>query len=150
MPKLRQFLEGEGMTIGKTGLRIEPTLTVGNLMNAVPLLVMLVGIAWWGLSYASRTDDTRQKLTDLQAEVRSQLKELKDATTDNLKIIQQQIANLPTQAARLQQAERAIEDLRHADRDLDGRLGAVERMSVESRERINRLDRPDIPVRQTR
>lgn len=132
------LLEGGAMTVGKTGVRIEPTVTLGNLLNALVIVGAMTPGMWIAVNYMNRTDETQRTVVELKKE-----------TGENFKLIQNQIANLPTQAVRLEKAEDTIRELRQTDRDMGEKIGNLERVSDRNDGRLTRLEK-DMPVRQTR
>ena len=130
-----------------SGLRIDSTISIGHLMAGIPAIGILFSILWWIVGYASRTDDNAKRIEALQAEMRSEIKELRD---DQIKVLQQQLSVLPELKAHMAGAERNIDDLRVVNKDQSDKLEDARRMAGQAVDLIKQLYQPEIPVRRTR
>jgi len=129
------------------GLRIDNTVSIGHLLAAIPAIGILFSILWWIVGYASRTDDNARRIEALQAEMRAEIKELRD---DQIKAIQTQLGALPDLKAHLAGAERSIDEMRVINKDQSDKLDDARRMAGQAVDLIKQLYQPEIPVRRTR
>jgi len=130
-----------------TGLKIDSTISIGHLLAAIPAIGILFSILWWIVGYASRTDDNARRIEALQAEMRAEIKELRD---DQIKAIQTQLGALPELKAHLSGAERSIDEIKQTNKDQNDKLDDARRMAGQAVDLIKQLYQPEIPVRRTR
>jgi len=130
-----------------TGLKIDSTISIGHLMAAIPAIGILFSILWWIVGYASRTDDNARRIEALQAEMRAEIKELRD---DQIKQLQTQLSVLPDLKAHLAGAERTIDEIKAVNKDQNDKLDDARRMAGQAVDLIKQLYQPEIPVRRTR
>jgi len=130
-----------------TGLRIDSTISLGHIMAAVPALGILFSILWWVVGYTSRIEGNSKRIEDLQAELRADIKELKD---DQIKALSAQLATLPELRAHMAAAEKNIDEIRQLNNQQQDKIEDARRMGGQAVELIKQLYQPDIPVRRTR
>ena|SRR5215469_12747546 len=129
------------------GLKIDTTISLGHLMAAVPAIGILFSILWWVVGYTSRIEANTKRLDDLQAELRADIKELKD---DQIKQLQSQLALLPELKAHMAGAEKNIDEIRQMNTQQQDKIEDARRMAGQAVDLIKQLYQPDIPVRRTR
>jgi chromosome segregation ATPase len=147
------------MTVGGKSVRVDGTITLGNIMIVGTLLGLLLPGTWIAQGYMRQTEDTARKQTEMQAdavkaqaEIKAEMKagfaQAQSQLTEAKTQIQQQIGNLPDQAARLSQVERAITDLRQSDRDTISEIGRMKDVLSDTKARVDQWE--NVRVRQTR
>src|SRR5215472_887931 len=122
------------------GLKIDSTISIGHLMADIPAIGILFSILWWIVGYASRTDDNSKRIEALQAEMRAEIKELRD---DQIKQLQTQLSVLPDLKAHLAGAERNIDDLKAVNKDQNDKLDDARRMAGQAVDLIKQLYQPE-------
>jgi len=132
---------------GSAGLRLDTTISLGHIMAAIPALGILFSILWWIVGYASRTDDNSKRIEALAAEMRNEIKELRD---DQIKVMQGQLATLPDLRAHMAGAERSIDEIKQLNKDQGDKLDDARRMAGQAVDLIKQMYQPDIPIRRTR
>jgi len=129
------------------GLRIDNTVSIGHLLAAIPAIGILFSILWWIVGYASRTDDNARRIEALQAEMRAEIKELKD---DQIKALQSQLSTLPDLRAHMAGAEKNIDEIRVLNTQQQDKIEDARRMAGQAVDLLKQIYQPEIPVRRTR
>lgn len=157
------LFEGRTVTLGKSGVKFENTITTGHLLIAVPVVVAILGFLlpgmWIAQGYMRQTEDTAKTQVemkaesikvqaDLKAEMKAGFAAAQSQLTEAKTQIQQQISNLPTQAARLEQVERRVLELGQTDRDTAAELNKLKELAIDTKARVDGWE--NRPVRATR
>jgi uncharacterized coiled-coil protein SlyX len=107
-------------------------ITVGH-GTMITAIAAVIGATVWITTYATNSQGTAHDLTQFEANTSSQLADIRTGFTAGLTSIQQQVAILPDQRARLDQVERRISGLEERNTHSDEKLEQIELALTELR-----------------
>ena len=125
MGQIRDFFDGDAMTIGKEG----PAQISVSWSTVVSGLVVLAGLMTWAITKAINSDNTSASVRELRTEM-----------VEGFKSIREQVAGLPTQAATLKQVDERGRELIVNLNSVAQSLSATDRSAYEAGQAARRLE----------
>lgn len=114
-------------TEGIRRVKFSPDLNLGHVLQVV---AVVGGLTVWAISSADKADQAQKDIASLRVEMNARF----DA-------VQHSIANLPDVQAQLTQMGRRMDQGEQRQASFDGRLGAVERSTIEVRSDVDNIIR---------
>lgn len=127
--KVRGFLHGDAMTIGKEGSPSQITISWAIALSAFPVFLGLVGLISWALTNAINANNTSAKVAELRIDM-----------VDGFKALREQVAGLPMQAATLKQVDERGRELIVNLNNVAQSLASTDRTAYEAGQSVKRLE----------
>jgi hypothetical protein len=121
--------------------RITWELSFTSIMHGIEVIALLCALVYWFVTNAQRGADNERRLAEMQASFSQQLGDLRQTVSGGLNDMRQQLNSLPDTRARLDQAERRAADLDAKLASFDGRITALEHVTIELRSDLNAVTR---------
>lgn len=127
--KVRSFLDGAAMTIGKEGSPPQITISWTIAFAALPVFLAIVGLISWALTNAINANNTSTKVSELRIDM-----------VDGFKALREQVAGLPMQAATLKQVDERGRELIVNLNNVAQSLASTDRTAYEAGQSVKRLE----------
>lgn len=128
MGNVRDFLDGDAMTIGREGPS-PINISWATAIAIFPIILGLITLISWALTNAIQANNTSIKVVELRSEM-----------AEGFKALHEQVAGLPMQAATLKQVDERGRELIVSLNSVAQSLAATDRTAYEAGQSAKRLE----------